>query len=199
MIPVLLLVVLISVFNKTIGLFAKEKIINFLWSIYLWIAPSSTAKSLKTARRRAEQVREERSNTSAKEEFARWAKLDRELLKLQSEIDQYQKQLGAAKYSFGTIVKIALFLLTTGSKVLLRIRYRKTPVFWLPAAGNGPLVLPYYVLWLLSFTSAPIGSVSVGIWLFIVDNSVSTIFSIFKSIREIMQLPQPVKAPGKTQ
>ncbi|KAF5095077.1 hypothetical protein D0Z03_001918 [Geotrichum reessii] len=144
-------------------------------------------------------VREERSNTSAKEEFARWAKLDRELLKLQSEIDQHQKQLNSAKYSFGTAVKIALFLLTTGSKFLLRIRYRKTPVFWLPAASNGPLVLPYYVLWLLSFTSAPIGSVSVGIWLFIVDNSVSTIFNIFRSIIEIAQLPPTNSVHAKVQ
>lgn len=42
MIPVLLLVVLISVFNKTIGLFAKEKIINFVCAHHLFLPASTT-------------------------------------------------------------------------------------------------------------------------------------------------------------
>lgn len=51
------------------------------------MSPSATDNALKEARHKLKQVHTERSNTSAKEEFARWAKLDRESTKLANEIE----------------------------------------------------------------------------------------------------------------
>ena len=149
-------------------------------------------KALRVAQHRAKQVHTERSNTSAKEEFARWAKLDREYLKLTSEVETLKKSQADTKSKFGTVVKVLLFCLTTGTKVVLRIKYRKAAVFWLP-----PGVFPYYLMWIMKFSSAPLGSVSVGIWLFIVDNSVSTLFSIVSSVKDLVldQQQQPAATP----
>lgn len=95
-----------------------------------------------------------------------------------------------SKSSFHTITKVLLFALTTGTKLVLRFKYRKAAVFWLP-----PGVLPYYLLWALSFSSSPLGSVSVGSWLFVVDSAVSMIIGIFTNVKTILATqagPAPV-------
>lgn len=103
------------------------------------------------------------------------------------------------KASFQTLAKLLLFALTTGTKLVLRFRYRKAAIFWLP-----PGVFPYYMLWILSFSSSPLGSVSVGSWLFVVDSSIGALFGVAASVKKIWQLeaagatagPTPVKAQG---
>lgn len=48
---------------------------------------------------------------------------------------------------------------------------------------------------MLSFSSSPLGSVSVGSWLFIVDSSISALFGIASSVKKIMAIeatPKPV-------
>ena len=69
------------------------------------------------------------------------------------------KSLKSQKTSFDWSVKIARWLSTYGLKIILQIRYSKTPVFALPADW-----FPYYVEWILSLPRAPLGSVSIHIW-----------------------------------
>ncbi|VVT54565.1 uncharacterized protein SAPINGB_P004139 [Magnusiomyces paraingens] len=171
MISLLVLVLLVVVFSRAISIIGKDTICDALWSLYLRIAPPSpTLRTLRAKQTRARQVHAERAATSAKDEFARWAKLDREAGKLRTEIDVLQSSLVSSKTSFNGVLKVTLFALTTGAKLWLRFWYRKTPVFWVP-----PGVWPSYVYWFLAFSSAPRGSVSVSSWLFVVDWSVSLI------------------------
>lgn len=48
-------------------------------------------------------------------------------------------------------------------------------MFFLP-----PNILPYLGYWVLSFSSAPIGSVSVSWWLFIADGAISAVENVIK-------------------
>lgn len=41
-------------------------------------------------------------------------------------------------------------------------------------------------MWLLSFSSSPMGSVSVGSWLFIVDSAISMMMSIGTNVKTIV-------------
>lgn len=166
MLHIILLSVILLIFSKIINFIGKDRISESLWSLYSKISPSPTLSQLRKSQLRFSTVYQERNNTNAKNEFARWAKLDRELLKLKSEIEALQSQLTSTKTSFKSIVKVALFSLTSGFKLVFRFLYRKNAVFYLP-----PNIFPYFVYWILSFSSAPIGSVSVSWWLFIADST----------------------------
>lgn len=91
MIPLALLVILVVLFNKLVGLISKDTISDYLWSAYIFVAPTPSIKKLKETQKKAALVYQERANTSAKEEFAKWAKLDREYLKLTGEVDTLSK------------------------------------------------------------------------------------------------------------
>lgn len=165
--------ILLFLFCKGIDRIGKDSISEWLWTVYTSLAPSAACRELRSVQKAAANVYTERSNTSAKDEFARWAKLDREYGKLRTSIDSLQSQLATSKTSFKSVIKLFLFAATSGSLLVLRVLYRKTPVFWLP---NG--LFPYYVYWVLSFSSAPIGSVSISWWLFVLGSVYSTVTKI---------------------
>lgn len=151
--------------------------------------------------RKAIDLYTKRSNTSPKDEFVKWAKLDREynstrkqiatlskywsemcefdvvihppcqcrLINLLTELAQASEK---SKTSFTRAVSTVLFLALGGLKIYVRVHYRKQPVAWLPKG-----IFPYPVLWLLSLFSSPLGSVSVTVWMFIVDSALATLSS----------------------
>lgn len=119
----------------------------------------------------------QRSNTSSQDEFAKWAKLDREYGKLKVEIEDINNSLTATKAKIFTAISTVLFLSTTGIKMFLRFQYRKVAVFWLP-----PNTFPYPLEWVLSFSSAPLGSVSVSSWLMICDGAMELIVSVLVAV-----------------
>lgn len=195
MVSLILTVVFVILFSKAISYIGKDAICDFLWAnLYLRLSPDANIRRLQQTQARAAQVNTERSNTSAQNEFARWAKLDREHGKLRQEIDAIQSALATKKTSFKSVAKVALFGVTTGAKIVLRLRYRKTAMFWLP-----PGVLPYYAYWFLSFSSAPMGSVSVSSWLFIADWSISLVEYFFSGVYQefvVAASPAPPTTPA---
>lgn len=136
--------------------------------------PSKQLRRRKEAQLRAIQVHTQRTNTSSQDEFAKWAKLDREYGKLKVEIEDINNSLTATKARIFTIISSAIFLSTTGVKMFLRIKNRKAAVFWLP-----PHSFPYAIEYVLSFSSAPLGSVSVSAWLMICDAALDLVVSLF--------------------
>ncbi|CAG79802.1 Golgi to ER traffic protein 1 [Yarrowia lipolytica] len=173
----LLLVAFVVLYAKVISKLGKPAIQEFLWEIITRIVPSKQLRRRKEAQLRAIEVHTQRSNTSSQDQFAKWAKLDREYGKLKVEIEDINNLLTASKARFFTIISSAIFLSTTGMKMFLRIKHRKAAIFWLPKNA-----FPYPIEYILSFSSAPLGSVSVSAWLMICDAAMDLIVTIFVAL-----------------
>lgn len=171
---ILLIALFIVLFTKAINAIGKDTIAEFCWLLYTKVSTSQNVINLRKLQRKAIDVYTQKSNTSSKDEFAKWAKLDREYTKLKTQIDGVNGSLNASKSRFKLMVSGVLFTSTTGFKYYLRISYRKNPVFWIPDHLN----IPYYVLWIISLPSAPLGSVSISVWLFAVESSVSALITL---------------------
>lgn len=122
------------------------------------------------------QLKRELGNTSAQDNFGKWAKLDRQHNKAMAE---YQKlgantrifkkcqandpcvdgSLKTHQATFNSAVKTLRWLGTQGLRFVLQFWFSKSPMFWLPAGW-----VPYYVEWILSFPRAPLGSISIQVW-----------------------------------
>lgn len=168
---VAILVLLTVLFSHAIGAIGKSYIAESLWEVYLKLSRSTSHQQLRQKKQRALEVYEKRSNISSKDEFAAWAKLDREYNGLKTQIEKLNGALVSEKSRFSTVIKAGLFMATTGVKLFLRVWYRKTAVIWLDERVVVS-ALPSWVLWLVSM-SAPRGSLSVSSWLFIVDSAVT--------------------------
>jgi len=97
--------------------------------------------------------------TSAQDEFARWAKLQRQHDKLKDQLEKKKKALSDSRAKFDTSLTAIRLLLTRGLQYFLPFWYSREALFWLPHGW-----FPYYAEWLLSFPRAPLGSVSITSW-----------------------------------
>jgi hypothetical protein len=105
-------------------------------------------------------LKQEISQTSAQDEFVKYAKLRRQLDQATKEFDDVKTSQPGMLMSMG---------MTFGLRVLLQVLqagfmlyYRSTPMFFIPKDWVGPLFTR-----LLAFPLAPTGSVSVTAWFFI--------------------------------
>lgn len=115
------------------------------------------------------QAKTELNQTSAQEEFAKWAKLRRRVDKGMADIDKLSKclpfyayfkfsnavadsRLAESKSSFASKFNWLLWAATTGAQFILVWWYRREPVFYLPPGWLGPL--GYF----LALPSAPKGT-----------------------------------------
>lgn len=191
-----LAVIVFVLLGKVVNAIGKSTICDFCWEFYTQVGLSSKLKEIRALKRKAIDLHTRRSNTSSKDEFAKWAKLDREYSKIKTQIDSLNGELAKGKTAFQGLIKAGLFMVTFVPKIYLRVKYRKVPVFWLPDG-----ILPYYGLWFLSLTSAPLGSVSVSIWLFIVEWAVSAFILVgtngFKLVNQQSTMGENVKIKQK--
>ena len=111
--------------------------------------------------------------TSAQDQFAKWAKLRRSVDKGLADLDKLScvsaivnvkllvvlitsilridAELNASKTSFALKFNTALWMMTTGLQFAIGWWYSRAAVFYLPAAWFGPIT------WWLSFPFAPAG------------------------------------------
>ncbi|KAK9472631.1 CHD5-like protein-domain-containing protein [Dipodascopsis tothii] len=167
MATVLVIALATIVFSTVVAAIGRENIAEAIYSLLILVPFLPAAKLNKKARAlqlEAITVSTECNNTSPKEEFAKWAKLNRKVEKLKLEIEATYGEIGASKARTIKSLKMVLWVATTGLKVWVRIKFRKEPVFWLPKGW-----FPGWVEWLLSLTSAPKGCVSVSAWFIIVE------------------------------
>lgn len=166
----------VSVFVTVIGLILLSKVISAIgkgaiaetgWELYSQYSRSAKFREIQELKRKAIDLNTKRSNTSSKDEFAKWAKLDRDYQKTKNRIESLNGKLAKERLTVQNMIKGILFMVTFVPKIYMRIKYRKVAVFWLPSS------IPYYIMWILSFSSAPLGSVSVSSWLFIADWAIS--------------------------
>lgn len=70
-----------------------------------------------------------------------------------------EKGLEGSKSKFDNSLTVIRLLLTKGPQYFLPFWYGKEAMFWLPYGW-----FPYYAEWIISFPSAPMGSVSAPSW-----------------------------------
>ncbi|KAJ8096722.1 CHD5-like protein-domain-containing protein [Lipomyces tetrasporus] len=181
MLSVLWIVIGVVVFSATVSAVGSDNLGEYIWYLWTTFVPSkasSNVKQLREIQREAIAVSTERSNTSSQDEFAKWAKLNRKVDKLRGEIEKLNAAISTQRAFFKSQVRRLIWISTTGMKIFVRIKYRKAAVFWLPKG-----MFPYWVEWMLSLTSAPMGSVSVSAWFMITDYAIkgAVAFAITKT------------------
>jgi hypothetical protein len=125
-------------------------------------------------------LKRELQATSAQDQFAKWAKVQRQHDKAMADYDKKgtvrtisyavrqsetltsiftAQGLKDFESTFNKVVNALRWLGVQGLRFLLQTYYQKTPMYWLPRGW-----VPYWGEWLLSFPRAPVGSVSIQVW-----------------------------------
>ncbi|KAM0715484.1 hypothetical protein Q7P37_008982 [Cladosporium fusiforme] len=160
--PSLILVVfVIQLAIHLVSTFGGQAINDLLWLIYTKLPTPQSKQAASGMQLRKEVVRlnREMTNTSAQDDFAKWAKLRRQHDKKKAEYEQNAQSLQSFRSNFDRIASALRWIGTSGARFVLQFWFSKQALFWIPQGWA-----PYYVEWLLSFPRAPLGSVSVNMW-----------------------------------
>ncbi|KAF2872335.1 CHD5-like protein-domain-containing protein [Massariosphaeria phaeospora] len=134
---------------------------DLLWILYnkFPTPTSSSAQKAQKSKREVVRLKRELGAVSPQDDFARWAKLQRQHDKALNDFQKLEASLRTHQTTFTTTISTLRWLGTQGLRFLLQMWFAKSPMFWLPAGW-----VPYYVEWILSFPRAPVGSVSINVW-----------------------------------
>ncbi|KAJ1990457.1 GET complex subunit get1 [Dimargaris cristalligena] len=124
-------------------------------------------------------LKTELRQTTAQDEFARWAKLKRRLDKDMATFDSKTSEQAYAKSAFEIKVTIFMRIFLYGIRTFVLFWYRSSAVFFLPTHWFDPISS------FLAYPLAPTGSVSVPIWMYVCHRVCS------QSVRTIQQMVQP--------
>ncbi|KAL1586760.1 Protein GET1 [Cladosporium halotolerans] len=160
--PSLILVVFIfQLLIHLVSTFGGQTINDLLWLLYTKL-PTPQAKQAAAGvqlRKEVVKLNREMTNTSAQDDFSKWAKLRRQHDKKKAEYEKNAQSLQSFRSNFDRIASTLRWLGTSGVRFLMQFWFSKQALFWIPQGWA-----PYYVEWLLSFPRAPLGSVSVNMW-----------------------------------
>jgi len=92
-------------------------------------------------------------STSAQDDFAKWARLNRQHDKQIQDLQALTAGVESHKTRFRRGAKVLLWVGTTGTKGLVQWWFNRQAVFWLPAG-----TFPYWVEYVLAFPKAPKGT-----------------------------------------
>lgn len=144
--------------TELISWIGKSVLLHFAWSAYRRIFNQNAVNRQRQLKSEILLKKAELLQTSAQDQFAKWAKLRRSVDKGLADLDKLNAELNASKTSFSLKFSTTLWTMTTGLQFAIGWWYSRAAVFYLPAAWFGP------VTWWLSFPFAPAGSVSCGVW-----------------------------------
>ncbi|ETW80667.1 hypothetical protein HETIRDRAFT_418651 [Heterobasidion irregulare TC 32-1] len=136
----------------------QSVLLSFAWAAYQRIFNPSAVARQRQLKADILAKKAELLQTSAQDQFARWAKLRRSVDKGLAELEKLNGDLNSSKSAFAVKFNSVVWILTTGLQFVVGWWYRKSAVFYLPPTWMGP------VTWWLSFPFAPAGSVSCGVW-----------------------------------
>lgn len=152
-----------------------------IWHVYTRVAPSPNVKALRENRRKLVYVRSQRAAMNSKDEFAKWARLDREHQRLKTVIDGLEPSVRGQRAMLQTIVQLCKWSATTGVLLFVQWRWRHEAVFWLP-----PNSLPKILVWILACPVAPLGSVSTSTWITVAS---TTLDGFVQTARILLKAP----------
>ncbi|WWD19245.1 protein GET1 [Kwoniella shandongensis] len=184
MINLALLIFLVVLFTQIVSWVGKTVLQEVAFAVYSRVFLSGTASKQRQLRKQVLAEKAELGWTSSQDEFAKWAKLRRKLDKGIADLEKINTTLTSSKTSFSVKFNSLLWILMTGSQLFLVWWYRKQPIFWLPQGW-----VPKPVAWILSFPSAPLGSVSSGAWGAVCKRVLQSVEEIVKAILEPTVVP----------
>lgn len=185
---------LISVFTvlilkQIVNSIGKNNIQEAGWILYTKVAPKLGNKhfnDLANTRKELFRINKEKKSISAQDEYARWTKLNRQSDKLNAQITELQEESSKFKGTINKLINALIMVMTTLPIWFFRVWFRKSVLFYLPYG-----VLPYYMEWLLAFPFTPLGGIGLTVWMYAVNNVISTVIFIFKFlVEEEKHLPQ---------
>jgi len=155
----LILIIFALVFiSELISWIGKSVILDLAYALHQRIFNASAVSRQQNLKAEILATKKELLQTSAQDQFAKWAKLRRSMDKGLADLEKINGELLSDKTAFSFKFNTALWTLTTGLQFVIGWWYRKSAVFYLPQGWFGPLT------WWLALPFAPKGSVSVGVW-----------------------------------
>lgn len=167
----LIAVALLSRFFKSLS---NVAVTEQLWQVRAKVFPSKKVRELQETRDELLRLRQERSNTSSQDNFAKWARLDREFQRVKKVYDLKTGDVSASRQTLSMTVRITKWLLSTGLTSAVVLYAGRSPVVWLPYG-----LLPSIAERVVALPSAPRGSVSAGFWVFAVNSSLNSCVGIY--------------------
>ncbi|CAD6580638.1 MAG: GET complex subunit get1 [Cyphobasidiales sp. Tagirdzhanova-0007] len=153
----------IVLFNSFLSLVGHSAISTSLYSfIFTTLLPTEQHKKQANLKKDIVNGRRELSNTSAQDDFAKWAKIRRRVDKHVADLEALNTSLVSHKSKFGTYSKVVLFLLTSGLQWYFTTAHSRKAIVYLPQDWFGPLT------WFLSLPFAPKGAIGCGVYIFLV-------------------------------
>ncbi|TFY75964.1 hypothetical protein EWM64_g8048 [Hericium alpestre] len=144
--------------TELLGWIGHSVLLQFAWVLHQRIFHRGMVARQRQLKAEILQKKAELLQTSAQDQFAKWAKLRRSVDKGLADLEKLNKELGNAKSAFSLRFNSFIWIMTTGVQFVVGWYYRRAAVFYLPPGWFGPLT------WWLSLPFAPAGSVSCGIW-----------------------------------
>ncbi|KAJ7646983.1 WRB/Get1 family [Roridomyces roridus] len=155
----LLFTIFVLVFlTQLISWIGQAALLELVYGLYLRVFHTATEAKQRKLKADLLTLKAELLRTSAQDQFAKWAKLRRNVDKGLAELEKFNGEIATRRTAFSMQFKTAVWVLTTGLQFGIGWWYRKEAVFWLPPGWFGPLG------WWLALPFAPAGSVSVGVW-----------------------------------
>ncbi|KZP11610.1 hypothetical protein FIBSPDRAFT_756485 [Athelia psychrophila] len=145
-------------FTELISWIGKSVLVDLAFVLHQRIFNTSAAAKQRKLKSEILATKKELQQTSAQDQFAKWAKLRRSVDKGLAELEKINGGLSASKTAFALKFNSFIWVMTTGLQFVVASWYRKSAVFYLPQGWLGPLT------WWLALPFAPKGSVSVGVW-----------------------------------
>ncbi|KAG2341030.1 hypothetical protein BDR05DRAFT_977060 [Suillus weaverae] len=144
--------------TELISWIGKTVLLEFAWDLYSRLFMNASYTRQRQLKAELLTAKKELLQTSAQDQFAKWAKLRRGVDKGLAELEKQNGELASSKTAFSLKFNTLMWVLTTGLSFFVGWWYRKAAVFYLPPGWLGPLA------WWMAFPFAPKGSVSVGVW-----------------------------------
>ncbi|KAL2315652.1 Protein get1 [Schizosaccharomyces pombe] len=163
--------ILLSLFIHFFDKFAKKRTIDGAYRIYVSVSNNKDLKKNKEILEQLLTVKKELNATSSQDQFAKWARLNRKYEQLSQEWEKQSANVKIFQDTFKRVLSLFLWILTRGFRFYIQFKESKTPVFFLPA-----FLLPSWALWVLSLPRSIYGSVSLTVWNFAVQKTISGIF-----------------------
>ncbi|KAJ8696060.1 GET complex subunit get1 [Pleurotus ostreatus] len=137
--------------TQLISWIGQTVLLELAYSLYLRLFHSSLHVRQRKLKTEILATKKELMQTSAQDQFAKWAKLRRSVDKGLADLEKLNAEVASNKSSFKMKFNGLIWSLTTGLQFIVGWWYRKSAVFYLPAGWFGPLE------WWLSFPFAPAG------------------------------------------
>ncbi|KAJ2702665.1 GET complex subunit get1 [Coemansia sp. IMI 203386] len=176
-------ILLIELVSAALDAIGYGTVSAMLWGTYSRITNNKKAHERLLLREAITQMRSELRTISSVDQFAKWAKLRRKLDAASASFERVSGELAIERTAFELYVNLVLRVVIYGSRAILNIYNYRTAVFYVPANWYYP------VLWFLSLPSAPMGSVSVTVWLFACNRVCKRAAAIFNRVMKPVEMP----------